>query len=267
MLPIGEFSKIGHVTTKTLRYYDEIGLLKPVWINNATGYRYYDVQQLKTLLQINRLKGYGFTLEEVAGILTAPLDQQLLLSILKQKQNEHKEKIALLRYALKQMEQDVQNLKRGVDIMSYFDKIAVTLAEPNTQHILSIRKKMNVADYGSYMNQLQETLTREKLTALGPPMSIFHDETYNPESYDMEIAIPVKEAVKGTKTLSPGLCATTTLNGPYSQLPEAYAKLKSWMETEGYEGSGSPYEVYLTNPFEVAADENVTAIYMPVKKR
>lgn len=150
--------------------------------------------------------------------------------------------------------------------MSNFDEIPVTLAEPEAQQILYIREKLNVADYASYMNQLQETLTREKLTVLGAPMSIFHDETYNPESYDMEIAIPVMETVKGTREFSPGLCAKATLNGPYSQLPEAYAKIKSWMETEGYTGNGAPFEIYQSNPYEVPAEENVTEIYVPVKK-
>lgn len=92
MLSIGEFSKMGHITTKTLRYYDEIGLLRPVWINSATGYRYYDVLQLKTLLQINRLKGYGFSLEEVSAVLTAGQNRHLLLSMLKKSKKNTKKK-------------------------------------------------------------------------------------------------------------------------------------------------------------------------------
>ncbi len=43
MLSIGEFSKISHLTMKTLRYYDEIGLLKPAFIDPKNGYRYYDI--------------------------------------------------------------------------------------------------------------------------------------------------------------------------------------------------------------------------------
>ena len=39
MYRIGEFSKIGKVTVKTLRYYDEVGLLKPETVNQDTGYR------------------------------------------------------------------------------------------------------------------------------------------------------------------------------------------------------------------------------------
>ena len=50
MLSIGEFSKICKVSTKTLRYYDEIGLINPSKINQENGYRYYSIEQLETML-------------------------------------------------------------------------------------------------------------------------------------------------------------------------------------------------------------------------
>lgn len=65
MLSIGAFSKISNVATKTLRYYDEIDLLKPAHVDGDSGYRYYDVSQLKTILLIDKLKSYQFTLEEI----------------------------------------------------------------------------------------------------------------------------------------------------------------------------------------------------------
>ena len=55
MLSIGDFSKICNVSTKTLRYYAEIGLILPNEINNETGYRYYSIEQLETMLFIKRL--------------------------------------------------------------------------------------------------------------------------------------------------------------------------------------------------------------------
>lgn len=58
MLSIGEFSKICKVSTKTLRYYAEIGLLEPSEVNPQNGYRYYAMEQLERMLFINRLKAY-----------------------------------------------------------------------------------------------------------------------------------------------------------------------------------------------------------------
>ena len=77
MLSIGEFSKICGVSTKkkTLRYYDEIGLIKPDEINPENGYRFYSVNQLKKMLFINRMKSYQFSLEEIKTIVELEEDQ------------------------------------------------------------------------------------------------------------------------------------------------------------------------------------------------
>ncbi|MCU6709515.1 MerR family transcriptional regulator [Paenibacillus sp. J5C_2022] len=75
MLSIGEFSKICEVSAKTLRYYDEIGLIHPEEINPVNGYRYYSIRQLKRMLFINRLKSYSFSLEEMPDWIAYTLDR------------------------------------------------------------------------------------------------------------------------------------------------------------------------------------------------
>ena len=65
MLSIGEFSKICGVSQKTLRYYDEIGLIKPHEINPNSNYRYYSIDQLENMLFIIKLKSYNFSLDEI----------------------------------------------------------------------------------------------------------------------------------------------------------------------------------------------------------
>ena len=60
MYKIGEFSLLNKVTIKTLRYYDEIGLLKPKLVNKFTGYRYYDDSQQDEFNKIIKYKNLGF---------------------------------------------------------------------------------------------------------------------------------------------------------------------------------------------------------------
>ena len=69
MLSIGEFSRICGVTPRTLRYYDKINLIKPSHIDLDSGYRFYDLNQLRQMLFINRLKDYDFSLDEIADFL------------------------------------------------------------------------------------------------------------------------------------------------------------------------------------------------------
>ena len=70
MLQIGEFSKICQVSVKTLHHYDKIGLLVPAEVDRFTGYRYYQAEQIDTMNYIQRLKRYGFSLEEIQQIIT-----------------------------------------------------------------------------------------------------------------------------------------------------------------------------------------------------
>ncbi|HML45952.1 MAG TPA: GyrI-like domain-containing protein [Clostridia bacterium] len=269
MLSIGEFSKICGVTAKTLRYYDEIGLIEPDEVREETGYRYYAIIQLERMLLINRLKSYCFSLEEIKEILEEDPTEERLYLALTRKRREIEQKRSLLDHSLRQMAEDMDHLKRGVPIMAYLKDIPVQLMETQPMNILSIRRTLhNGEEYGMYIGKLYETIAAEKLTPLGGPLSIYHNPDYNPESVDAEIAVPVKEAVKGTRTLPGGLCAKSVCKGPYSELHSVYVRLTEWMEQEAYELAGAPYEVYLSGPAQAATpSELTTEIYFPVKKK
>lgn len=65
MYRIGEFSKITNLSIRTLRYYDDIGLLVPEEVDLFTNYRYYGKRNLNDVKIIEELKSVGFTLEEI----------------------------------------------------------------------------------------------------------------------------------------------------------------------------------------------------------
>ena len=64
-LKIGEFSRLCRVTVRTLRHYEEIGLLVPEIVDMETGYRYYSVHQMQKMNAIRNLKEMGFSLKEI----------------------------------------------------------------------------------------------------------------------------------------------------------------------------------------------------------
>ncbi|HBS46274.1 MAG TPA: MerR family transcriptional regulator [Paenibacillus sp.] len=274
MLSIGEFSKICEVSTKTLRYYDEIGLIHPDEINPENGYRYYSIKQLTKMLFINRLKSYHFSLEEIKDILEWEQDhfEEKLSTALNLKKRKLQEKLRTYEYTLKQINSDVLNLEKGLSMMSYLNKIEVQLVETKPMQILFTRQMLSSDDYalgyGKYFSQLYETIATEKLTLLGTPITIYHSEEYNPAGNDTEFALPIEEIVKGTRELREGLCAKSVYKGPYSELTSVYAKLTEWIENEGYEMVNSPYEKYITDPTQITDPEDlVTEVYFPVKKR
>lgn len=93
---IGMFASMNHVTVKALRYYDEQGLLKPVCVDMATGYRYYTAGQLPVIHQILALRNMGFSLDEIREIQNGGSEAELLKAKKRQLLAEIAEKTAKL---------------------------------------------------------------------------------------------------------------------------------------------------------------------------
>ena len=272
MLSIGEFSKICQVSTKTLRYYAEIGLILPNEINYENGYRYYSIEQLETMLFIKRLKSYNFSLEQIKVILQAEefKDEKLYLSLI-EKRKEIDKQVHELNMILEELNNDILNLKQGKSIMSYMENFDVKLVEIPNMNILYIRKMVQQyefpLEYANCFGELLKHIEDNKLTMTSPPMVLFHSDEYSPFGLDTEFAIPIKECVKGTRDFNPGLCLKTVLNGSYSDLSSVYAKQLEYAEKEGYIAKDALFEVYVNDPTQVESENNlITEIYYPVKK-
>lgn len=273
MLSIGEFSNICKVSTKTLRYYAEIGLILPDEINPENGYRYYSIEQLEKMLFINRLKSYNFSLEEIKTILDSEeLQDEKLYLELTRKKKEIEKQVQEFERTLDQLNNDISNLKQGKSIMSYLESIDVQLVEVPKMYLLSIRKMVHeyeiAEEYSNCFSKLSKKIQEDKLTILAPPMVLFHSAEFSPFGLDTEFAIPVKEYFTGTRDFCPGLCLKTVLYGSYSELSSVYAKQREWAEKEGYECNDALYEVYVTDPSQVLKEsELITEIYYPIKKK
>ncbi len=96
---IGEFSNLTGLSIKTLRYYDEINLLKPSRIDLYTNYRYYTNKELETFKKIEYLKKVGFTLVEIKNIL----DKNITVEIIDNKIKDLSEKRDYLDIQIKEL--------------------------------------------------------------------------------------------------------------------------------------------------------------------
>lgn len=273
MLSIGEFSNICKVSTKTLRYYAEIGLILPDETNPENGYRYYSIEQLETMLFINRLKSYNFSLDEIKTILQSEefQDEKLCLELIRKKKEIEKQ-VQKLKKTLEKLNEDILNLKEGKSIMSYLENIDVKLVEVPMMHLISIRKMVQkhefAEEYGNCFYKLIQKIQDDKLTMLAPPMVLFHDDEFSPFGLDTEFAIPIKEYVTGTRDFNPGLCLKTIVHGSYSDLSSVYIKQIEWAEKEGYKCTNALFEVYVTDPSQVTNESDlITEVYYPVKKK
>ncbi|KLE17228.1 MerR family transcriptional regulator [Clostridium sp. C8] len=273
MLSIGDFSNICKVSTKTLRYYAEIGLILPEEINPENGYRYYSINQLQTMLLIKRLKTYNFSLEEIKTILhSEDLKEEKLYMSLVSKKKEIEKQVKEFKNTLNQLNTDISNLKEGKSIMSYLKDIDINLVEVPKMNLLYIRKMVQEPEFPEEYNncfcKLLNKIQEDKLTIVNPPMVLFHSSEYSPFGLDTEFAIPIKEYAKGTRDFNPGLCLKTVVYGSYSDLSSVYTKQIQWAEKEGYECVSALFEVYVNDPTEVKNEsELITEVYYPIKKK
>lgn len=106
---IGEFSKIVNLPIKTLRYYDEYGLLEPSYVDEFTGYRYYNEANISECKLIILLKSLYFTLEEILNC-----KDNLTPEVITTKRKKPNDKIDLLTKKQKRLmiiEQELSNVK------------------------------------------------------------------------------------------------------------------------------------------------------------
>ena len=97
VLSIKKFAEICHTTPRTLRFYEQKGLIKPYAINPITKYRSYDARQAREFLRIKLLQNYGIPLGELQILaknqqLDTKLEEQLVKvkAAIAEKQKEYK---------------------------------------------------------------------------------------------------------------------------------------------------------------------------------
>lgn len=262
MLTIGEFSRICFVTRKTLRHYDEIGLLRPEHIAE-NGYRYYKVEQLRTMLLINRLKGYGFSLPEISAVLASP-DSELLSQKLMEKRQTLMQSIENTTRILKQLDEDMEKSKRRIDIMQTNMDVKTVVLEP--QKVYGVRKRIAIKDFQELFSQLFAETSQKGVQPIGGPMTFYHEADFNPEDSDIEVGVPV--ATGETHMVPGGEACFVTLLGAYEteKFTAAYTELMRWVDANGYCITGAPMEKYVRGGIDCPPEENVTEIYFPIEK-
>ncbi len=105
---IGEFSNMTGLSVKTLRYYDDIDLFKPIDVDLFTGYRYYSTDQIYDLELINVLKSVGFSLEEIKNNWDS-----FTVDLFNKKKDELLKDIEIKQKAIKKIDELKSNLNNG----------------------------------------------------------------------------------------------------------------------------------------------------------
>ncbi len=267
MLQIGEFSKTCQVSVKTLHHYDKIGLLVPAKVDYITGYRYYQPTQIDTMNYIQRLKRYGFSLDEIQSIL-ALSDNNELKARLQQQKEKLKHEQQEMAIILNELQAHISVFERTGDIMTYQKNYVIVVKDSPAMNVLVNRAMMGVDEFGKYYGTLFERVPKEQVTPTGLNGAKYYDKEFNHESSDIEVFIGIKEKEKADVVMEPCECAMTVHHGGYSTLSEAYSAIVSWIIENGYEYAGVPFDLYIKTQFDSLSPEDwETEVYFPIRKK
>lgn len=252
------------VTTKTLRHYDTIGLLVPAYTSPETGYRYYEAHQLQDMLKIQKLKEYGFPLDEIMQLMHS--DTNALCARFKAKYAEQRTAIKNQKKLLSKMKKDLEFLQKGQDIMSGL-KTEVKLVQTEPIEIVSERGMIAIKDFDTLYNKAMKKLQENGLAGVGAPVALYHCPDFDPENSDIEVGFPVKKKDGITRTIAGSECAMGVHTGTYATLNKTYAAIAEWISRNGYRIAAPPYERYLNSPGEVTEENLMTEVYFPIAKQ
>ncbi|KIL73970.1 MerR family transcriptional regulator [Bacillus badius] len=245
MYSIGKFSEICNIPVKTLRYYSDIGLLKPSYIDPITNYRYYDYDKIQIMKKIMLLKSCQFSLVTIKELIGSS-DQIQWKSMLEHKIDE-------LEDQKKQMSKQIEEMNR---LKIQIEKEASIISGPllsncsieNRKEILvyTIREKIKVKFIDKLVKNLFDRVYAFNLVITGKLMAIFHERNLNQKEVDVELLLPIKDTNKidGCRILTSGTYACLTVKGPYSELEVGYEMLKNWIMEQNLTHVGKGIEVY-----------------------
>lgn len=277
MFKIGEFSKITQVSIKTLRWYDEVGLLKPAEVDEFTGYRFYRAAQIATLSRILVFKDLGFSLAQIADLLNEKLPAERIHGMLRLRQeeierhlNEETERLSRVAARLRLIEQEETMTEHEV-VLKNVEPLTVVSAEtvvPTWGQIEECSTRLT--------GEILAWMNRHGLTPSAPWMSINRETEHREENIPLEIAVRAETTQKmppqtaedtvRLQVLPAQSVASTIHHGSYETIGEAYAALARWIEENGYRIAGDSRTIFL----EAGADQSdpgyVSEVQYPVEK-
>ena len=270
MLNIGEFARLGNVSPRMLRHYDETGLLRPTEVDPQSGYRSYEVAQLGRLHRLLALRDLGFTLDQIREVLDDDPSVEQLRGMLRLRRAQIEHEVSDEQARLRRVEAHLRALEGSI-AMSSLD-VAVKATDP-----VRIAETSGVAPGFGHesLNPLFRRLVPNVLDHLGrvgarPGIMIaWYEEPADDGSVVLHVGFDLGDQdVPGTDGISvvelPSIkVASVVHKGRLDNVVPVYEALVRWIEDSGFELSGRSRELYHQWD-EEHPERSVTELQMPI---
>lgn len=260
---IGEFSKLGKVSVKTLRHYDEEGLLKPGYVDGFNRYRYYLPEQLGTLCTIMRYRRAGLSIPEIRRIMDGEEPGPILEGRMDATESE--------RLDLERRIELLNDLMNGGKDMDYSVEVRTIPGFKAAYRHGRIEKYSDMTGFVfGFAEMCRESNPDVECTEDGYCFVTYDDLEYR----ESDIGITYYQSVKtmgkdsgeiGFREFGDVVAACVKHIGSYDRLGEAYAAIMKWMTENGMELVDRPRECYIDGCWNrESEDEYLTEIQFPI---
>ena len=262
---IGVFAQMNRVTVKTLRYYDDIGLLHPESVDEINGYRYYTSSQMPDLHKILALREIGLSIADIKQVFDGMSEEKLLV----------KKKRDLL-FEAAEVSKKIASIESYLTSETIHSDYRIIMKPLPEVIIASMRVHLrNYEDLAYKMPDMGLLMEQAGCECAEPEYCfvIYYDEAYKENDIDVEICEAVTEMKENQgdlmfRTLPMVEQAACVLHkGPYYNLPKAYSTIVQYIEESGYEIIGYQRESYIDGMWNKDDEsEWLTEIQFPVRK-
>jgi DNA-binding transcriptional MerR regulator len=272
MFTVGQFSKLAQVSKRLLRYYDEIGLLKPIHTDLFTGYRYYSAEQLPQLNRILALKDLGLSLDQIQRMLSDKVTTDEIQGMLLLKKAEIEQQLQGELQRIRNIESRLQSIRKAESNIP----LDVVIKQVPAQPVLSVRTVVESFEAGLALFRQIRAVLPEK-SGYGLCFVICHDDDYVERDMDLEMGRIVEAKTHAPVPLHgdlqlrfrelPGVAtmATSVVRGSLETIHTGYAEIGRWAEVNGYRLAGAPREITLQVPQAADGSDLITEIQFPVE--
>ncbi|MGG3281022.1 MerR family transcriptional regulator [Paenibacillus solani] len=272
MFKISAFSRLSKVSLKTLRYYDQIGILKPRKVDHDTGYRYYSADQLLELNRILIYKELGFTLPQIIQLLQEDITLENIQGMFKLKRSEIQQIIDTEQAKLVRIEERMQLIEKEGQFETGQE---IRVKAEGAQSFLFQTACGREEDIPDLFRQFDELLTKEiRQLTLGPQVVLWKEIDGKEDEFEFEVGYFLTCDLRSSpdpfqlRTLPPEpMMATMAFHSNSKFDGAACVHLAKWIEKNNYQikENEAGRELYL--PISAEQDAQFIEIQIPIIHR
>lgn len=245
-------ARLAQVSVRTLRHYDNLGLLIPAHVDPTTNYRYYRPDQVLRLHRILVLRDLGVPLSEIGQLIDDDVTIEQLRGILRLRQAEARAQLATQTEQLTRVEIRLAQLEER-SMAAY--EVIVKRLEP--LRVLAISEDLagvdEIADAcGRMYPQLHAALAQHRVAFDGLSLALYEDTGDEARPLRLTTALPIPSGVVideghlATIDLAAvERAATTVVRGAPDQFHEAFRALHEWIDRNGDQAMSFDRELYI----------------------